>query len=83
MEIVLHQLLPKTAAHNVPAFPPLDEITRPSVPTDHAAYYLNRKQQTLRAWACHEDGPIRPFRINGRLAWRICDIRSLLEGALI
>ena len=46
--------------------------------TDAAAYYLNRRPQTMRGWACCEDGPLRPIRLNGRLAWRVNDIRSLL-----
>jgi len=41
---------------------------------------LNRKPQTLRKWACLENGPIRPVRINGRLAWRVSDIQALLSG---
>jgi hypothetical protein len=61
-------------------FTPLEQVTRPTVPTDAAAHYLNRKPQTLRAWACLENGPLRPVRINGRLAWRVADIRALLEG---
>jgi hypothetical protein len=41
---------------------------------------LNRAPQTLRKWACLENGPIRPIRINGRLAWRgASDLRELLE----
>ena len=75
--------LPETyAAHNLEAaFPPLEQVTRPTVPTDQAAYYLNRKPQTLRAWASSEPiGVIRPIRINGRLAWRVCEIRALLSG---
>jgi hypothetical protein len=40
-------------------FPPLDQVTSPAVSTEAAAYYLNRKPQTLRAWACLENGPIR------------------------
>lgn len=63
-------------------FPPLDQITRPSVPTDAAAYYLNRRPQTLRAWASQENGPLRPIRISGRLAWSVAGIRSLLNGGL-
>lgn len=62
-------------------FTTLDAVTSPTVPTDAAAYYLNRRPQTLRAWACLENGPIRPVRINGRLAWRVQDIRALIEGA--
>jgi hypothetical protein len=60
---------------------PLNQENRPSVSTDAAAHYLNRKPQTLRIWACQENGPIRPIRINGRLAWRTADIRALLEVA--
>lgn len=48
------------------------------VPTDVAAAALNRRPQTLRQWACLENGPIRPVRINGRLAWRVVDIQALL-----
>jgi hypothetical protein len=61
-------------------FTPLEQVTRPTVPTDAAAYYLNRQPQTLRAWACLENGAMRPIRINGRLAWSVADIRSLLSG---
>lgn len=62
------------------AYLPLDQVTLPTTPTNAAAYYLNRKPQTLRAWACLENGPIRPVRINGRLAWPIARIRELLTG---
>ena len=48
--------------------------------TAHAAAAINRRPQTLRRWACNEDGPIRPIRINGRLAWRMSDIQQLLSG---
>ncbi|CAJ3121075.1 Uncharacterised protein [Burkholderia pseudomallei] len=50
------------------------------IPTDVAAAALNRKPQTLRKWACLENGPVRPVRINGRLAWRVADIQALLNG---
>ncbi|WP_404980338.1 DNA-binding protein [Caballeronia sp. LZ019] len=53
----------------------------PSVlPTDEAAAAINRKPQTLRKWACLENGPIRPVRINGRLAWKVSDLQALLNG---
>jgi hypothetical protein len=39
---------------------------------------LSREPQTLRVWACRENGPIRPMRINGRLAWKVADLRRLL-----
>jgi hypothetical protein len=50
------------------------------LPTDEAAAAINRRPQTLRKWACLENGPIRPIRINGRLAWRVSDLASLLNG---
>lgn len=59
-------------------FPPLETVTSPAVETNQAAHYMNRKPQTLRVWACKENGPIRPTRINGRLAWRVADIKSLM-----
>jgi hypothetical protein len=48
--------------------------------TNEAATVLDRAPQTLRKWACLESGPIRPIRINGRLAWRVSDLRNLLNG---
>ena len=61
-------------------FPPLDLETRPTVTTEQAAHYLNRRPQTLRIWACR-DGPIRPIRVNGRLAWPVASIKSVLGVA--
>ena len=48
--------------------------------TRDAAAVLNRSQQTMRKWACLECGPLRPIRINGRLAWRVSDLRRVLNG---
>jgi hypothetical protein len=48
------------------------------VTTAVAAKALNRKPQTLRQWACYETGPIRPVRVNGRLAWPVAQIKQLL-----
>ena len=48
--------------------------------TQQAAEYLNRSAQTLRTWACQGTGPVRPVRINGRLAWPAEEIRRVLEG---
>lgn len=64
-----------------PRYPLLDSITRPTVTTEEASYYLNRRPQTLRAWACHEDGPLRPLRVCGRLAWSVMEIKQLLDSA--
>jgi len=79
MQIVTNQTATPAACHN---FTPLEKVTRPTVSTADAAYYLNRKPQTLRAWACLENGPLRPIRINGRLAWNVGEIKSLLSGGV-
>jgi hypothetical protein len=60
------------------AYPSLHAETRAVVSTDCAAYHLNRKPQTLRGWACRDDGPIRPVRCNGRLGWPTADLRRLV-----
>jgi hypothetical protein len=59
-------------------FIPLTQETRTHVSTKVMCRHLGRKEQTARGWACHEDGPLRPIRINGRLAWAVADINRLL-----
>ena len=59
-------------------FPPLELVTRPTVDTAAAAYYLNRKPQTLRCWAVYQDGAVNPIRISGRLAWKVADLKRVL-----
>lgn len=59
----------------------LEHETRAALPTPEAAFHLNRAQQTLRLWAMREDGPLRPMRINGRLAWKVSDLRRVLGVA--
>ena len=70
---------PAIASHKQ-QLPTLDQITRPILTTGEAAVYLNRKPQTLRCWAMREDGLLRPVRINGRLGWKVSDIRALIGG---
>ena len=70
----------KRGAVNPNQFPSLESVTRSIVPTRDAAYYLNREQQTMRVWACYENGPLHPIRLNGRLGWRVSDIKTLLGG---
>ena len=60
---------------------PLALETRTVLPTPEAAFHLNRAPQTMRLWACREDGPIRPIRINGRLAWPVAELRRVLGVA--
>jgi hypothetical protein len=64
-----------TSIHPVP----LDRETRSALPTPEAAFHLNRAQQTLRLWAMRENGPIRPIRIHGRLAWPVAELRRILQ----
>jgi hypothetical protein len=59
-------------------FPPLETVTRPTVETAAAAFYMNRRPQTMRSWASTEAGPLRPIRINGRLAWPVAGIKAVL-----
>jgi hypothetical protein len=61
-------------------FTPLELETRPTVDTAAAAHYLHLAQQTLRIYACRENGPIRPRRIPGctKLHWATVDIRRML-----
>lgn len=70
------------AGQQVPQqFPPLELETRPTVNTAAAAHYLHLAPQTMRIYACRENGPLRPRRINGRLHWVTADIRKLLGVA--
>lgn len=63
-------------------FTPLALETRTVIDTNAAAFHLGRRPQTLRKWACHEDGPLRPVRIMGRLAWNVAEIsRIVSEGS--
>lgn len=64
-----------TSLHPVP----LDRETRSALPTPEAAFHLNRAQQTLRLWAMRENGPIRPIRVHGRLAWPVAELRRILQ----
>lgn len=59
-------------------FIPLHLETRTHVTTKVMCHHLGRKEQTARGWACHEDGPLRPIRVNGRLAWAVADVKRLL-----
>jgi hypothetical protein len=66
-----------TATKTAQPLQPIPEVW----PTDQAAAAINRRPQTLRKWACLGIGPIRPIRINGRLAWRVSDLKALISEA--
>ena len=61
-------------------FTPLALETRTHIPTADAAHHLCLSEHTLRAWACFENGRIRPLRIPGRLGllWSVADIKAIL-----
>lgn len=60
-------------------FPPVESLSQSAVTTEQAAYYLMRSPQTLRYWAMGRfKTPIQPIRINGRLAWPVATIRTIL-----
>lgn len=65
-------------AHKAVQLTPLAQETRAVIPTAEAAAHLNRAAQTLWLWACKENGPIRPVRVNGRLAWPVAELRRVL-----
>jgi hypothetical protein len=56
---------------------PLEQVTKPNLTTAETAHYLNRRPQTLRGWACLENGPLRPIRIGGLLAWSTATVKAL------
>ena len=68
----------KVEANFLQEFPALEHVTHPTVNTAATAYYLRKAQQTLRIWACKENGPIRPIRVGAHLHWKTSDIRKLL-----
>lgn len=80
MQTTQHCAETRRAATEPQQFPSLELVNRPTVPTEQAAYYLNRRPQTMRGWASAETFPdgLRPVRINGRLAWPVSGIRSAL-----
>ncbi|MGN6580176.1 MAG: DNA-binding protein [Bordetella sp.] len=53
---------------------------RDTLTTNEAAPMINREPETMYKWSSCGNGPIRPVRINGRLAWRVIDLARLLSG---
>lgn len=74
----MHQRDPRAGPSAAAEASLLAQEQRTHVDTVRAAFYLCRKPQTMRVWASTERGPIRPIRINGRLAWPVAAIRQLL-----
>ena len=79
----LHSPSTRSAATSAAQWPAIELEHRPAVPTEQAAYYLNRRPQTLRGWACAETYPegLRPIRLQGRLCWPLSGIKAALGVA--
>lgn len=76
--ISIHEMRESNTTQKFTAqYPPLEQVNRPNLTTAEAAYYLNRRPQTLRVWACLESGPLRPTRIGGLLAWNTASVKAL------
>lgn len=73
------QTATQSAAIQAAQFQPLESVNRPNLRTEEAAFYLNRRPQTLRAWACLETFPdgLRCRRIGGLLAWPTAEVKAL------
>ena len=78
MQTTTHYISASRNSADAEQFLPLALENRTAVETACAAYHLNRQPQTLRGWACLENGPLRPLHVNGRLAWPTAEIRRLL-----
>jgi len=77
MDTTTHHSAAVRAGVTGPTFVALAVETRAAVDTATAAFHLSRKPQTLRAWACLENGPLRPVRCHGRLLWPTAKLREL------
>ena len=72
------QAMQPATAKQATVYPPLDQITKPNLKTEEAAYYLDRAPQTLRSWAMKDGtGPLHPRRIFGKLAWSTSEVKAL------
>jgi hypothetical protein len=60
---------------------PLELEARAALPTNEAAYHLNRAEQTLRLWAIKNDGAVKCLRVNGRLQWPVSQIKAVMGVA--
>ena len=78
MQTATHHSAETRAAATGAAYVSLAAETRTAVDTACAAHHLMRKPQTLRGWACLENGPLRPVRVHGRLAWPVAELRRVL-----
>lgn len=69
----------KTPQQFTAQYLPLEQVTKPNLTTAEASWYLNRRPQTLRVWACLENFPegLRCKRVGGLLAWPTAEVKVL------
>lgn len=51
---------------------------RDNLTTAEAAHFLNLKPQTLRRWACYQNGLISPARVGRRLGWPVKEVAEVI-----
>ena len=72
-----------TELNGLPKYLPLEQVNKPNLTTAEASYYLNRRPQTLRGWACRSGtGPMVARRIGGLLAWNTAEVKALAGVAV-
>ena len=59
-------------------YPPISKVTAPTVGADQAAFYLNRKPETLRKYAKMETPPIKPVKYGRQYLFRVADIKAIV-----
>ena len=64
-------------------FPPLEQETRPRVPTAQAAHYLTLVPGTLREQHMRGtyDPRLKPIKLGGKLLWSVAGIKAVLGVA--
>lgn len=62
-------------------YPPISKVTAPTVGAEQAAYYLDRKPETLRKYAKLETPPIKPLKYGKQYLFRTADIKALIGEA--
>lgn len=81
MSVTVHSL-PEGSVTSA-KFPPLEQETRPRIPTAQAAHYLTFVPGTLREQHMRGtyDPRLNPIKIGNRIAWSVAGIKAILEVA--
>ena len=83
MNATNHSVDTRRAVSKPQQFPPLEQETRPRVPTAQAAHYLTFAAQTLREQHMRGtyDPRIRPIKLGNKLLWPVAGIKAVLGVA--